>query len=65
MKDRFLRVKDICPQIVPVSVGQLWKMVRDGAFPAPTKITPRITVWPESAVYAWIENHIAVNAKAA
>lgn len=46
------------PQVlerVPVSRSGLWKMVQEGRFPRPVKLSPRVTVWTLSAVQAYIE----------
>ncbi|NCT57417.1 MAG: AlpA family phage regulatory protein [Legionella sp.] len=33
------------PAIYPVSKSQLWKLVKEGKFPDPVKLGPRITAW--------------------
>jgi predicted DNA-binding transcriptional regulator AlpA len=33
-------------KLFPVSRTVLWKLVRDGHFPSPTKLGPRTTAWP-------------------
>lgn len=44
------------PAIVPVSRSTLWNMVKEGRFPRPVKLGPRITVWRVEDVRAFIEN---------
>lgn len=40
-----------------VSQSQVWRFVKtDGTFPRPFKLSPRITVWDEAAIDAWLEN---------
>ena len=34
-----------CPKLLPVSRATLWRMVRDGRFPAPYKLGPNTTAW--------------------
>lgn len=33
------------PKLLPVSRATLWRMVRDGRFPAPYKLGPNTTAW--------------------
>lgn len=51
--DSFLRLPQVLER-VPVSRSGLWKMVADGRFPAPVKLSPRVTVWKASDVQAYI-----------
>jgi len=32
----------------------LWRLVRDGGFPPPVKVSPGRVAWPEATVNAWI-----------
>jgi predicted DNA-binding transcriptional regulator AlpA len=41
--------------LVPVSRSGLWKMVQEGRFPQPIKLSPRVTVWRYSDVAEYIE----------
>ena len=34
-----------CPKLIPVSRATLWRMVREGRFPAPHKLGPNTTAW--------------------
>ena len=34
-----------CPRLLPVSRATLWRMVREGRFPAPHKLGPNTTAW--------------------
>lgn len=40
-----------------VAVGRstLWAMVKDGRFPSPVKLSPRVTAWRAGDIRAWIE----------
>lgn len=46
--------------LLPFSKTTLWKMVREGKFPKPVKLSPRVTAWRESDVQA----HLAQQATA-
>ena len=39
----------------------IWKWVKDGEFPQPFKLSPRVTVWRESDIEAWIESKVEEN----
>ncbi len=41
---RFYRLRDVL-KIFPVSRSQIWKMVKEGKFPSPVKLSQRCTVW--------------------
>jgi predicted DNA-binding transcriptional regulator AlpA len=41
---------------IPVSKSTWWAGVRDGRFPKPMKISPRVTVWRVEDIRALIEN---------
>lgn len=46
------------PQVlerIPVSRSGFWKGVKEGRFPQPLKLSPRVTVWRASDVQAFIE----------
>jgi prophage regulatory protein len=40
--------------IVPVSAATLWRKVRNGTFPAPVKLSDRITAWRVGDIRAWL-----------
>jgi prophage regulatory protein len=48
--DRFLRIKQICPDLLPISKASFWAGCKSGKYPAPTKLGPRTTVWRESEI---------------
>ena len=50
MDDRLLRIKQIIPDILPISKATFWAGVKTGHFPAPMKLGPRTTVWRESDI---------------
>lgn len=60
----FLRVKQIIgdlkanppiPPIIPVSRSTWWQGVKDGIYPAPVKLSARVTVWRAEDIRRLIE----------
>ncbi len=49
-----LREKQV-RELVPISRSTLWDWVRDGTFPAPTKLSSKVTVWRRAEVQAWLD----------
>lgn len=43
------------PRILPFSSSTLWRMVKSGDFPAPVKLSERVTAWRVEDVRAWME----------
>lgn len=55
----FLREKHVL-QLVPVAHSTLWTWVRNGKFPAPLKLSERITVWRSCDIQHFIaQNSVA------
>ena len=54
----FLRLGSIIAPRGPIPVGRStwWAGVKDGRFPQPVKLGPRITVWRVEDIRALIEN---------
>lgn len=59
--DFFLRLPQIIgnpkadppvPPIIPVCKSTWWEGVKAGRFPEPVKLSPRVTVWRASEVFA-------------
>jgi len=42
------------PAPLPFSAPTLWRKVKEGTFPRPTKLSKRITAWKVSEVRAWM-----------
>lgn len=42
------------PAIVPFSEPTLWRLVKKGEFPAPVKLSERVTAWRVEDVRAWM-----------
>jgi predicted DNA-binding transcriptional regulator AlpA len=59
----FLRLRQIIgdpnvvppiPAIIPVKKSCWWAGVKSGRFPAPVKLSPRVTVWRVEDIRAWV-----------
>lgn len=54
-KTGFLRQSEIIPSPIPFSPATLWRKVKDGTFPAPVKLSERVTAWRVEDVRAWMQ----------
>ncbi|MDA1311287.1 MAG: AlpA family phage regulatory protein [Proteobacteria bacterium] len=52
----FVRKSQLIPDIVPFSSATLWREVKAGTFPAPVKLSQRVTAWRVEDVRAWIRS---------
>jgi prophage regulatory protein len=52
----FVRQSTLLAHIIPISSATLWRNVRAGKFPAPIKLSARVTAWRVEDVRAWIES---------
>lgn len=43
------------PAIYPISKSTLWKRVKEGTFPKPIKLSPRVTAWRVDDIRQLIE----------
>jgi len=48
----FIRIRDLTKRI-PVSKSTIWLWVQERKFPAPVKLSERVTAWPVAAVEKW------------
>lgn len=60
-ENRLIRINELAsskgqPGIVPVSPATLWRWVKSGKFPAPVRLSERVTAWEASKVNAWIQS---------
>ena len=57
-KEGFVRVNDIIGPGKPLPMGKTtwWEGVREGRYPQPEKLAPRITVWRVEDIRALIES---------
>lgn len=47
----FLRLNQVL-ELVPVSSATWWRLVKDGLYPAPVKLSDRCTAWRKSDIEA-------------
>lgn len=50
----YVRLPQLIQTVVPWSAATHWRKVRAGLFPAPTKLSERVTAWNVGAVRAWL-----------
>ncbi|MCX7099627.1 MAG: AlpA family phage regulatory protein [Methylococcales bacterium] len=50
-----LRVSTLAPRL-GISKSTIWRLVREGKFPKPIKLSDKVTVWKADAVLAWLES---------
>ena len=50
----FVRQSILLAHIIPISPATLWRNVRAGKFPAPVKLSERVTAWRVEDVRDWI-----------
>ncbi len=55
----FIRQSQLIPAIVPFSSATLWRKVKAGTFPAPVKLSARVTAWRVEDVRDWIRSRTA------
>lgn len=48
----FLRLREVTKRI-PVSKSTIWLWVQEKKFPAPVKLSERVTAWPIASIEAW------------
>ena len=53
-----LRLNDFLPSL-PFARATLWRMVSAGTFPAPVKVSSRITAWKRVEVETWVAAQVA------
>lgn len=51
----YVRQSRLIPHIIPFSSSTLWRKVKAGEFPAPVKLSPRVTAWRAEDVRAWMD----------
>ena len=50
-----LRVSALAPRL-GISKNTIWRLVRNGKFPKPIKLSEKVTVWKATDVLAWLES---------
>lgn len=52
--DTYIRQSQLLREkIIPFSAATLWRRVQDGSFPAPVKISQRVTAWRLQDIHKW------------
>ena len=55
----FIRQKQLHKlRIVPFSPATLWRKVKDGSFPAPTRISSQIIAWRLGDIRLWLKDPV-------
>ncbi len=54
MTERVLRVPKVAEKL-SISVSTVWQYARQGKIPKPIKLSPRVSVWKESDIDAFLE----------
>jgi prophage regulatory protein len=54
--NKLLRIADVS-RITTLAKSTIWLKVSQSQFPKPTKLSPSITVWRESDIWHWINDH--------
>lgn len=54
----FVRLPAIL-EVIPVSKSTWWKGVKEGRYPRPVKLGPRITAWEVGSIRALIEHGVS------
>lgn len=49
---RFLRLPEVKDR-VGLSRSQIYRLVQAGDFPAPLKLSPQVSVWPDGDIVQW------------
>jgi prophage regulatory protein len=50
----YVRQSQLIPAIIPVSSATFWRWIKAGKFPAPVKLSERVSAWPVESVRAWL-----------
>lgn len=56
--ERALRIRDVCSR-TGISRTHLYRLVSRGQFPAPVRLSDRVTVWREHDVQSWLSRRFA------
>lgn len=55
----YVRQAQLIPSIIPFSSATLWRKVKTKEFPAPVKLSERVTAWKVEDVRAWMQEREA------
>lgn len=56
-RDRLLRLSDV-EAATGCKKSTIYKLMKEGKFPACVRITSRMVAWPETAVLTWVQARI-------
>lgn len=59
-ESQYIRQSQLIPFVVPFSAATLWRKVSEKTFPAPHKLSARITAWKISEVSEWLDSKTVV-----
>lgn len=51
----YVRESQLIPHIIPFSSSTLWRKVQAGTFPAPYKLSTRVTAWSVDSIREWMQ----------
>lgn len=52
----YVRESQLIPHIIPFSSSTLWRKVKAKTFPAPCKLSARVTAWPVDSIREWMRS---------
>ncbi|WP_374258990.1 helix-turn-helix transcriptional regulator [Aquabacterium sp.] len=56
-RDRLLRLPEV-EALVGIRKSSIYVLMKQGKFPPCVHVTSRLSAWPESAVYQWVQDRI-------
>ena len=56
-RDRLLRLPEV-EALVGIRKSSIYVLMKQGKFPRCVHVTSRLSAWPESAVYQWVQDRI-------
>lgn len=59
----YIRQAGLLTSVLPISPATLWRWVKIGYFPAPHKLSQRVTAWRISDVRAWLMRMQTINSQ--
>lgn len=57
-RDRFMRLPEV-EDTIGGKKSTIYKMIGEGRFPKPVRLSSRMVVWSEAAVLQWMQERIA------
>lgn len=57
LQERLLRLPDV-EAMTGCKKSTIYKLMKEGKFPSCVRITARMSAWPESAVFRWVQDRI-------